>query len=175
MSPEYRARVSLAVWKKKLEENSQETLEVGNTLTHVHGPASVQAVLRDGDGRELRLEREGESWRIVSDVVEFYDQSTPRAALQAFVHAMQRRRYDVVLRLMPDADKEAVTTESMEKPGATSHATTSSVCCRSCANTSRTRSRSRAIARRCRTLIAHACSSSAKTAAGKSKTRVSTT
>jgi hypothetical protein len=115
MSPEYRARVSLTVWKKKLEENSQETLEVGNTLTHVHGPASVQAVLRDGDGHELRLEREDESWRIASDVVEFYDQSTPRAALHAFVHAMQRRRYDVVLRLMPDADKEAVTTESMEK------------------------------------------------------------
>jgi hypothetical protein len=115
MSSDYRSHVSLALWKKKLEENAQETLEIGNTLSHVRGPASIQTVLRDGDGRELHLEREGESWRISSDVVEFYDQSTPRAALQAFVHAMQRKRYDVVLRLMPDADKEAVTTESMEK------------------------------------------------------------
>jgi hypothetical protein len=115
MSSEYRSKVSLATWQKKLEDNSQETLEISNVLAHVRGPMSVQGVLRDGDGRELRFEREGDRWRIASDVVEFYDQSTPRSALHAFVNAMQRRRYDVVLRLMPDADKETVTSESMEK------------------------------------------------------------
>jgi hypothetical protein len=115
MSHEYQSRVSLAAWQKTLQENSQETLEVSNKLAHARGPADVSARLRDGDGREVRLERDAAGWRIASDVVELYDQSTPRAALHSFVNAMQRKRYDVVLRLMPDADKEAITTESMAK------------------------------------------------------------
>ena len=42
---------------------------------------------------------------IASNVVDFYDQSTPRAALRSFVRAMERERYDVVLRMVPNADR----------------------------------------------------------------------
>jgi hypothetical protein len=115
MSNDYRRRVSLAQWQKSLEENSQEAIEIGNALAHRQGPAKVHAVLRDVDGHEVRLERDGKRWLISSELMEFYDQSSPRAALHAFLNAMQRKRYDVVLRLMPDADKEGVTTESMAK------------------------------------------------------------
>jgi len=115
MSSEYRRRVSFAAWQKTLVENAQEAIEIGNALAHRQGRADVQALVHDADGQEVRLKREGKRWLIASDLMEFYDQSTPRAALHAFVHAMQRKRYDVVLRLMPDADKEGVTTASMDK------------------------------------------------------------
>lgn len=115
MSSEYRARVSLEQWKRQLSENPQETLEVSNALSHVRAPAQERAVVRYDDDAELALRRNDGRWYIDSNVVDFYDQSTPRAALRAFVRAMERKRYDVVMRLIPNADKEGITTERMEK------------------------------------------------------------
>lgn len=114
LSSEYRQRVSLEQWQKQLEANPQEVSQASNHLAHLRGPALVRASMRHGDGSSVELVREDGKWLIASDVVEVYDQSTPRAALHAFVAAMENRRYDVVLRLMPEADKEGVTTETME-------------------------------------------------------------
>lgn len=115
MSSEYRARVSLAQWKQQLSENPQETFEISNALAHVSAPAEEHAVLRYEEDQELELRREGERWYVSTNVVDFYDQSTPRAALRSFVRAMERKRYDVVMRLIPDADKEGITTDRMEQ------------------------------------------------------------
>jgi uncharacterized protein YyaL (SSP411 family) len=115
MSDEYRARVSLEQFKRQLSENPQETLEVSNALSHLSQPAQEQAVISYDDDEELSLHRDGERWYISTNVVDFYDQSTPRAALRSFVRAMERKRYDIVMRLIPDADKEGITTERMEQ------------------------------------------------------------
>lgn len=114
LSSAYRQRVSLEQWQKQLEANPQEVSQASNHLAHLRGPALVHANMRHGDGSDIELVQEDGKWLIASDVVEVYDQSTPRAALHAFVAAMENRRYDVVLRLMPEADKEGVTTETME-------------------------------------------------------------
>jgi hypothetical protein len=115
MSDDYRKSVSFESWKKLLEENSQEVIEVSNSLSRVRGPASVRAELdHRGDGDLALVERDGR-WYVATDVARVYDQSTPRAALRAFVRAIEHRRYDVVLRLVPNADKEGMTTESLEQ------------------------------------------------------------
>jgi hypothetical protein len=115
MSNEYKQRVSLDQFKKKLEGNAQETLEISNALGHVRKPAEQEAVVVYDDDLELRLRREGERWLIATNVVDFYDQSTPRAALRSFVRAMERKRYDMVMRLIPKADQEGITTDRMEQ------------------------------------------------------------
>jgi hypothetical protein len=115
MSSDYRKRVSLAQWKKRLTENPQETLDVSNALSGARNAADQRAVIAYDDGEQIELRREGDHWYLASNVVDFYDQSTPRAALRAFVSAMERKRYDVVMRLIPSADKEGITTERMEK------------------------------------------------------------
>jgi hypothetical protein len=115
MSKDYKKRVSLEQFKRRLSENPQETLEISNTLSRVRKPAEQEAVLVYDDDQQLRLRRAGESWLIASSIVDFYDQSTPRAALRSFVRAMERKRYDVVLRLIPSGDKEGITTERMEQ------------------------------------------------------------
>jgi hypothetical protein len=115
MSNDYRARVSLSQFKRQLNENPQETLEVSNSLSHVRTKAQEQALVRYDDDEQLELHRDGERWYIATNVVDFYDQSTPRAALRSFVRAMERKRYDVVMRLIPDADKEGITTDRMEQ------------------------------------------------------------
>ena len=115
MSSDYRKRVSFEQWKRRLTENPQETLDVSNALSGVRARAEQRAVIAYDDGAELELRREGDRWYLATNVVDFYDQSTPRSALRAFVRAMERRRYDVVMRLIPSADKEGITAERMEK------------------------------------------------------------
>jgi hypothetical protein len=115
MSEDYRSHVSLEAWQKLMEENSQEVIEISNSLTHVRGPARVKAELDHvGEGDLVLVQRDGR-WFVASDVARVYDQSTPRAALHAFVRAVEHKRYDVVLRLVPNADKEGMTTASLEK------------------------------------------------------------
>jgi hypothetical protein len=115
MSSDYRKRVSLAQWKQRLTENPQETLDVSNALSGARNAADQRAVIAYDDGQQIELRREGDRWYLASNVVDFYDQSSPRAALRAFVAAMERKRYDVVMRLIPSPDKEGITTERMEK------------------------------------------------------------
>jgi hypothetical protein len=115
MSEDYRSRVSFEQFERQLRENPQEMLEVGSALGHVREPAEEQAVVTYDDHEELILRRNGDRWYIATNVVDFYDQSTPRAALRSFVRAMERKRYDVVIRLIPEADKEGITADRMEQ------------------------------------------------------------
>jgi hypothetical protein len=115
MSEAYRKRLSLAEFKKKLSENPDETLAASNALSHIQAGAEQEAVIAYGDDKELRLQRRGERWYLTTSVVDFYDQSTPRAALHSFTEAMRRKRYDVVLRLVPNSDKEGLSAERMEQ------------------------------------------------------------
>ncbi len=115
MSADYRARVSLDQFKQQLSANQQETLEISNSLGRVRTRADEEAVLVYDDDQKLHLRRSGDRWLITTDVVNFYDQSTPRAALRSFVRAMERKRYDVVLRLIPSADQEGITTDRMDQ------------------------------------------------------------
>jgi hypothetical protein len=75
----------------------------------------VLAVQPTPHRQQLKLVRERDGWRITSNVADVYDQSTPRAALRTFVEAMERQRYEVVMRLVPDADKEGITPERMRE------------------------------------------------------------
>lgn len=116
MSDDYRARVSRAQFERLLQENGAETLALTEALSRVRGKAPQRATVQYDQDGELELERGAEGhWFITSNVVDFYDQSTPRAALRAFVMAMERKRYDVVIRLVPLADKEGITQERMQE------------------------------------------------------------
>jgi hypothetical protein len=115
MSRDYKKRVSFAQFKRQLEGNAQETLEVSNALSHVRGHAEQRATLVYADDQELELRREGEQWLITTPVVDFYDRSTPRSALRSFVRALEHKRYDVVMGLIPKADQEGITTDRMEQ------------------------------------------------------------
>lgn len=113
MSPAYRARVSFPAWKRQLDANPQEVSEAGRRLSRVRNAADLAALQRRRANKPLQLVKQGERWYIAAEPIEFYDQSTPRAALRSFVAAFAHRRYDVVLRLMPETDKESVTSESL--------------------------------------------------------------
>jgi len=115
MSAEYRARVGLAEWKQNLERHPQEVLELANTIGRARGPAHETAEVTWGDGQSAVLAQSASGWLITTDLLDFYDQSSPRAALRSFLRAMRARRYDAVLRFIPDADREGFTPDRLER------------------------------------------------------------
>lgn len=115
MSEGYRQRVSLEEFEQHFRDHPSEVSETARALSHRRAQAEQEAVLEYGEGEVVRLVREQGDWRVATDVVDFYDQSTPRAALRAFVRAMERRRYGVVLRLIPEADREGMSEERMRE------------------------------------------------------------
>jgi hypothetical protein len=114
MAPGYRAQVSFETWQKQLADNPQEVSDTSRRLSRVRGPDDVRA-LEKNTREPLELTQAAGHWYIAREPIEFYEQSTPRAALHSFVAAFSRKRYDVILRLMPEADKEGVTSESLTK------------------------------------------------------------
>ncbi len=115
MSRNYRRRVPLEEFRRHLDQNPEEAREAALVLARPDGPAEEVATLTYADGERIEMRREEAEWRIASNVVDFYDQSTPRAALRSFVRAMERERYDVVMRMVPDADLEGMSEERMRE------------------------------------------------------------
>lgn len=115
MSQGYRRRVSREDFEQRIERDRAEVRQTAATLSERRGPAEQEAVVEYGQGETLRLVRERGEWRVATDVVDFYSQRTPRVALRSFVRAMERRRYDVVLRLVPQRDREGTTVEGMAR------------------------------------------------------------
>lgn len=119
MSEEYRERVPFEQFKRQLSENPEETAALSHALSHVQEEAALEATVRYDDDHEITLRREGTgdeaSWFLSSPLVDFYDQGTPRSALRAFVRALENKRYDVVMRLIPNADKEGITSDRLEQ------------------------------------------------------------
>ena len=64
-------------------------------------------------GEQVPLVLEHGRWRIDGPVYEAWGQATPRAALRTFIRALDARRYDVVLRLVPDRYRAGLSADSL--------------------------------------------------------------
>ena len=114
MSEEYRSRHSKEDFIRMLEDNPQEVSETAGRLRSARGNLEVSAELRYGLGDRLELVFEGGEWRIASNPVDFYGQSTPREALRSFLRAYSLKRWDVLLRFVPDAYRKRMTVEKVK-------------------------------------------------------------
>ena len=115
MDKAYQERVSYESFKAKLDENQREAADLAENLARTPTTQSSQVQLHyHGLTEPVVLHLEGDYYRIATPLTDFYDQRTPRAALRSFVRALSERRYDVVLRLLPNADKTGLTTEQLE-------------------------------------------------------------
>lgn len=113
MSDDYRRRVPRDEFHRRLDASRDEARETAALLERPDGPAEQVARLDLAQGETVALVRENEVWRVDTSLVDFYDQSSPRAALRSFVRAMARHRWDVVLRFVPAADREGMTPDKI--------------------------------------------------------------
>jgi len=113
LSSAYRADVGYEAFVRVARDNPEEVSDLLARVAQTRDGAEITASVRLDEGEALQLVLEDGHWRLVGNVVEFYDQSTPRAAIRSFVRAMERRRYDVVMRFVPRADLEGMSEERM--------------------------------------------------------------
>ena len=114
LSAERRAEISFERFRDDLERHPDERREVAELLAHT-GEARVRAVVPYGEGERLELVYEDGAFRLVGNVYDLYAQDSPRSALRTFVRAIERGRYDVLLKLVPNGVREGMTEASLEE------------------------------------------------------------
>jgi hypothetical protein len=112
MSARYRERVPLAELERLFAERPEELRATADALER---PLAVEeeARARLGDGEVVVLERTDGDWRLVTDVLDYYGRRTPRDAVRSFVRAIENGRYDVIVGLLPAAERSRVSAESL--------------------------------------------------------------
>ena len=102
-------------FERIVRENSDEVAEIGRSLAHPAAPPRVTARVKAPNGESLLLVLENGAWRIDGSAIDLYAQTTPEAALNAFVLAFKNRRYDVLLRFVPEAEREGLGVEELKR------------------------------------------------------------
>lgn len=109
LSDEAKRSMSLEAFRRAVTENPREVAEIAKAIGRPTADPIVSATVTMPNGDELLLLYEGGRWRIDAAAVDLYGQATPRQALLGFLRAFERKRYDIVLRYVPDAEKEGLT------------------------------------------------------------------
>jgi len=116
MSERYRRDHSRAEFVKRMQESPREVKETVTRLSSGGRRVELSAKFLYDDLRdELPLLVEDGQWRIASDPLDFYPQDTPAHALRSFVRAVELKRWEVVLRFVPDKWRKDMTTEKVRE------------------------------------------------------------
>lgn len=114
MSSSFRAKVSKDDYVRMMRDNPREVDETADRLRGKHGRLEVTAELEYGLGDRMRLVQEDGHWKIGSNPLDYYDQSSPQSALRSFVRAYRLERWDVMLRFVPNAYREKMDVAKMK-------------------------------------------------------------
>ncbi|MEO8878750.1 MAG: hypothetical protein ABI461_24380 [Polyangiaceae bacterium] len=108
LSDDARRGISSEAFRRMVKDDPKEVQEIGRSLQRPTTPAVVTATVTSTNGQELALVLERGRWRVDTSAIDLYAQDTPRHAVQGFVRALDRHRYDIILRYVPDAHKEGL-------------------------------------------------------------------
>ena len=110
MSERYRRTHDREEFVRSMKESPREVEHTISRLSASGRRVDVEArFLYDDLQDELRLVQEGGSWKIANDPLDFYPQDTPGHTLRSFVRAVELKRYDVVLRFVPNEWRKQMT------------------------------------------------------------------
>jgi hypothetical protein len=114
MASSFRSKVSREDYVRMMRDNPREVDETADRLRGHHGSIEVSAELEYGLGDQMRLVQEDGRWKIATNPMAFYDQSTPKAALRSFIRAYRLERWDIMLRFVPTQYREKMDTAKMK-------------------------------------------------------------
>jgi hypothetical protein len=115
LSDEAKKGITFEAFKRIVRENPDEVRELAHSLGRPSGAALVTATVSTPSGRSLLLILEDGQWRIDGSSIDLYGQSTPKAAVVAFVRAFENKRYDILMRFVPDAEREGLDDKRLRK------------------------------------------------------------
>jgi len=114
MSAGFRGKVSREDYVRMMRDNPREVDETADRLRGKHGSLEVSAEFEYGLGDQMRLVQEDGHWKIATNPLGFYDQSTPKAALRSFLRAYRLERWDMMLRFVPNKYREKMDVAKMK-------------------------------------------------------------
>ena len=115
LSDDARRSLPLEAFRRILRDDPQEVRAIAARLSRPGGDTAVTATVALPDGDTLPLVWENGRWWIDGAGVDPYPQSTPQKALEAFVRAFDRKRWDVLLRFVPDARRAGLDAAKLQK------------------------------------------------------------
>src|SRR5438067_4491816 len=114
MSSSFRSKVSRDDYVRMMRDNPREVDETADRLRGKHGSLEVSAEFEYGLGDQMRLVQEDGEWKIATNPLGFYDQTTPKAALRSFLRAYRLERWDIMLRFVPNQYREKMDAAKMK-------------------------------------------------------------
>jgi hypothetical protein len=114
LSVEAKKDIPYASFQRILRENPAEAIAIGRALAQPAAPPRVTAVVKAPNGEALLLVLEDGAWRVDGSAIDLYGQGTPETALRSFVRAFRNRRYDVLLRFVPEAEREGLDEKKLQ-------------------------------------------------------------
>jgi hypothetical protein len=117
LSAESKKSISFEQFQRILKENPEEARELARSLRRPQsGPPRVTATVTGPDGESsILLVYEQGAWRVDASAIDLYSQRTPEAAVKAFLRAYENRRFDVLLKFVPDDQSEGLTAAELKK------------------------------------------------------------
>lgn len=106
LSNEAKRSISLEAFRRMVKENPEDVTDIARALGRPGSDPVVTATVTAPGGEQLELVYEGGRWTIDGTGIDRYGQSTPRQALTGFLRAFERKRFDILMRYVPDAERE---------------------------------------------------------------------
>jgi hypothetical protein len=114
LSDDARRGTSIEAFRRMVKDDPDQVREIGRSLERPTAPPVVTAKVVAPDGQALDLVLEKGVWKVDATAIDLYAQDTPRHAVQGFVRALERKRYDVILRYVPDGHKEGIDAQKLK-------------------------------------------------------------
>lgn len=108
LGDEARRGMPFEAFRKLIEANPEDAREIGRALGRPTTPAVITATVTTPSGETLELVWSGGGWKLEASAIDLYRDDTPRHALEGYVRALERKRYDVILRYVPEAHSEGL-------------------------------------------------------------------
>lgn len=108
LSDEAKNSMSFEAFERMVRENPEEVQQIVRSLERPSGDPLVTATVTTPDGESLLLVYEDGAWRVDGSAIDLYSQATPRQAVASFIRAFENKRYDVLMRFVPEAMREGL-------------------------------------------------------------------
>lgn len=113
MSTTFRDQHSEAEFIRMMKENSVEAQETAAHLRNPDKELVITAEFQFGLDERMKLIRERGTWRVSNNPIQFYNQTTPREALRSFLRAYRLKRWEIMLRLVPELYRKTMDVDKL--------------------------------------------------------------
>jgi hypothetical protein len=108
LSDDARHELTFEAFKRMVLENPEGMRDIAEQLTRPSGPPQVTATVTTPGGQALLLVYEDGRWRVDASAIDLYSQADPKRAVASFVRAFDNRRFDILLRFVPDHERQGL-------------------------------------------------------------------